>query len=253
MAVDTAPDLPWDAYRKAPRAYFSTLDRTTALSRAGAQLGVSNARDLDFGAATRLDVFGHYRFGRYGVFAQFSQTQLAAGNKTTLAGRLGTIIAGTYHRALGPATLSTNGGLIMAVGNTDAAGSVASYVGAQQRPTDTALAIPAPFGVRSGASLTSSRPRYLVQLDTGIDWLFGGDENGLDPIARANVGIGFGTRSTMLTAEVDNAIDLLGRHAHLHAVAVGATLAYPMISMSASVALSYAGTMSFLGTVGHDL
>ena len=250
--VDLGPET-WEQDRTAPRPYFSTLDRTTAPARAGAQVGVSDAKDLGFGAATRLDVFGHYRIGRYGVFAQLSETRLAVQGDMTLGGRRAAILAGTYHRVLGPATLSTNGGFIAAIGNVDAAGLVASNAGAEQRPADAALAIPAPFAVRSGASLTASRGPLLVQVDAGLDWLLGGDEHGLDAVGRANVGVGLGSRSTMLTAELDNAFRLSGSQTQFHALALGGTITFPMVWISGSLVFSYAGTTSFLGSVGHDL
>jgi hypothetical protein len=250
--VEAGPDTSWEASRTAPRPYFSTLDRTTAPARAGAQLGVSDTKDFDFGAATRLDLFGHYRIGRYGVFAQLSETLLAVPNGMSLAGRRMAIVAGTYHYAIGPATVSANGGIIAPLGNTDAAGSVASYAGAQQRPADAAFAIPAPFGVRSGASLTASRGHFLVQADAGIDWLLGADQHRFDALGRANVGVGFGTRSTMLTAELDNALSLSGQQ-RLHALAFGGTVLYSTVWISASLVFSYDGTTSFLGSVGRDL
>ena len=251
--VELGPEVALDDERTAPRPYFSTLDRTTFPARAGAQVGVGDAKDLGFGAAMRLDVFAHYRTGNYGVFAQLTETQLAVTNAMTLGGRRAAILAGTYHRALGPATLSATGGLIAAIGNADVAGSVASYAGAEQRPADAAIAIPAPFALRSAASLTARRGPFVVQADAGIDWLLAGDEHGLDALARANFGIGFGSRSTLLTAELDNSLHVSGSQAHLHALALGGTLAYPMVWISASLAFSFAGTTSFLASVGHDL
>lgn len=251
--VDTEAETPWETQRQAPRPYFSTLNRTTAPARVGTQVGVSNAKDLHFGAATRLDVFGHYRLGRYGVFAQLSETRLAVEDDMTLAGRRTGILAGTYHLALGAATLSANAGFIVPLGNDDPAGSVASYAGAEQRPTDAAFAIPAPFAVRSGASITASRGIFLLQADAGLDWLLGGDEAGLDALGRANIGLGLGNRSTMLTAELDNAVHLSGQHTRFHALALGGTLRYPAVWVSASLVFSFAGTTSFLGSVGHDL
>jgi hypothetical protein len=251
--VDTGPDMPGDEYRTALRPYFSTLDRTTAPARAGAQVGVGDAKDLGFGAATRLDVFAHYRIGRFGVFAQLSETQLALQNDMTLAGRRAAILAGTYHRELGPMTLSTTGGFIAAIGNADAAGSVASYAGAEQRPADAAVAIPAPFALRTSASLTAARGPFIVQADGGLDWALGGDQHGFDVLARANVGVGFGSRQTMLTAELDNSLDLSGSQAEFHALALGGTLTFPVLWVSASLVFSFAGNTSFLGSVGHDL
>lgn len=249
--VDTGPDP--DDDRTAPRAYFSTLDRTTALARAGAQVGVSDAKDLGFGAAVRLDVFGHYRIGAYGVFAQLTETHLALQNDMTLAGRRAAIVAGTYHRAIGPTTLSTTAGFIASIGNADAAGSVAGYAGAEQRPADAAIAMPAPFAVRSAASLTAAHGPFVAQVDAGIDWLLGGDDHGFDPLGRANVGVGIGSRSTLLTAELDNSIHLSGSQTQFHALALGGTIAFPAVWISASLVFSFAGTTSFLGSVGHDL
>jgi hypothetical protein len=253
MKVDVGSELPWDEYRKAPRAYFSTLDRTTASARAGAQLGVSDAKELGFGAATRLDLFGHYRVGRFGVFAEFSETHLALENDMTLWGRRGAILQGTYHHPIGPAMLSTNGGFVIPLGNPDVAGSVASHAGAEQRPAELALAIPSLFGLRSGASLTASRGHFLVQVDAGFDWMMGGNERGLDVLGRANIGVGFGSRASMLTAELNNVFRLSSQHPDLHALAVGGTVSLPIMWMSASLVFSEAGTTSFLGTVGRDL
>jgi hypothetical protein len=251
--VDTGPDVPFEVARVAPRAYFSTLDRTTSPARTGAQLGVGDAKDLGFGAATRLDVFGHYRFGHYGAFAQLSETRLALQHDMTLGGRRAVIVAGTYHHALGPAMLSANGGFIASLGNTDAAGSIASYAGAQQRPSDAAIAVPAPFGLRSGASITTGLGPFVTQADAGIDWLLGGDDQGFDPLGRANIGVGFGSRSTMLTAELDNAIHLSGSGSDFHAVALGGTIAFSAVWISASLAFSFASTTSVLASVGYDL
>ncbi len=244
---------PYEEHRARPRPYFSTLDRTTAPARAGAQIGVSDAKDLDFGAATRLDVFGHYRIDRYGVFAQLSETRLEIPDGMTLAGRRAATFAGTYHRELGPAALSASGGFIAPIGNTDPAGSVASLVGAEQRPADAAGAIPAPLALRSSASLNAWRGLFLLQVDAGLDWLLGGDDHAFDVLGRANVGVGFGTHSTMLTAELNNSIPLTGVRARLHAVALGGTVVYRALWISASLAFSDAGTTSFLGSVGHDL
>ena len=51
--VELEPELPGEAYRTAPRPYFSTLDRTTAPARAGAQLGVGDAKDSSTSAQRR--------------------------------------------------------------------------------------------------------------------------------------------------------------------------------------------------------
>jgi hypothetical protein len=171
----------------------------------------------------------------------------------TLGGRRTALFAGTHHVVLGAATLSTNAGFIVPLGNTDVAGSVASYAGAEQRPTDAAFAIPAPFAVRSGASIVASRGAFLVQADAGIDCLFGGDQHAIDAVGRANVGVAFGTRSTMLTAELDNALHVAGEGGRMHALGLGGTVALPMVWVSASLVFSYAGTTSFLGTVSRDL
>jgi len=253
-AVDSGPEPAWETYL-APRPYFSTLDRTTAPGRVGTQVGVGDATDLGFGAATRLDVFGHYRIGPYGVFGQLSETHLALQNDMTLGGRRAATVAGTYHHALGAATLSMNGGFIAVVGNADAAGSIASYAGAEQRPADAAVAISAPLALRSGASLTASSGLALVQLDAGVDWLLGGDERGVDPLARANIGIGIGldSPSAMLTFEFDNSIRVLDSQTQFHAFALGGTIALSKVWFTTGLVLADGWTTSVLGSVGHDL
>ncbi len=248
--VDTEAE--WSNVRTAPRAYFSTLDRTTGPARAGAQLGVGSAGDLGFGAATRLDVFGHYRIDRYGVFAQLSEARLAVSDDMTLAGRLMTTLAGTYHRTLAFATLSATGGLIVPLGNVDPAGTVASYAGAVQRPSDAAFAVPAPLTLRSAASLTATRGPFVLQADAGLDVPLAADQHAVDVLGRANVGIGFGTLSTILTAELDNTLRVSDARS-FHALALGGTIAYPALWVSASLAFSFTGTTSFLGSVGRDL
>jgi hypothetical protein len=249
--VEVEPDVPW-APDKHLRPYFSTMDRTTAPARAGAQLGVGEAKDLGFGATTRFDVFGHYRIGTYGLFAQLTETRLALPGDMTLGGRRTATVAGTYHRRLGPGTLSTTGGLLASVGNADAPGLVASAAGIDLRATDAAFAMPAPFGVRSGASYVAARGPFLVQADAGIDWLFGGDEHGFDPLGHANLGIGFGSHTTMVTAELANALRFTGTQSY-ETVALGGTLVYASVWITASLGFSFSGTTSFLGSVGYDL
>jgi|GEM_PF-3221983 len=252
-SVNVEADTAWEDERKRPRPYFSMLDRTTAPARAGAQIGVSNTKELGFGATTRVDVFGHYRVGAYGVFAQLSETFLAVSDDMTLSGRRAAVVAGTHHLPVGPATLSLNAGFIVPLGNVDGAGSVASYAGAEQRPSDAAAAIPAPLSLRSGASLTASRGIVLVQVDAGIDWLLGADERGFDPLGRANIGVGLGSRSTMLTAELANTLHLAGSHDRLQALALGGTLVFPILWVTTSLVFSDSGSISFLGSVGRDL
>ncbi len=238
--------------RRAPRPYFSTLDRTPGPPRAGAQVGVSDADGLDFGAATRVDVFGHYRVGAYGAFAQISETRLSVPDMT-LAGRQTLVLAGTYDRAFAIGTVSATGGIITPFGNTDTEGFFAGSAGARQRPSDVALSIPAPFGVRTAASLTMNRGLFVVQADAGIDWMLGADGRGFDPLGRANLGVGLGTRSTIVTAELSNLVRIGGGSEHLHSLALGGTIAMRIVWVSASLAFSDHGTTSFLGSVGHDL
>lgn len=242
-----------DSRRRAPRPYFSTLDRTAGPARAAAQIGVSDAEGLEFGAATRVDVFGHYRFGAYGAFAQVSETRLSVPEEMTFAGRQTLVLAGTYMRALPVGTLSATGGIISALGNTDIEGFFASSAGAKQRPSDLALSVPAPFGVRSSASLTMTRGLFVVQADTGIDWMLGAPGRGFDPLAHASLGVGLGTRSTILTAELSNLLRIGSGAEHVHALALGGSIALPVLWVSASLAFSDRGTTSFLGSVGHDL
>lgn len=250
--VELDDEMPGEGDRSAPRPYFSIVDRTTAPARAGAQVGVSNAQEHGFGATKRVDVYGHYRTGPYGVFAQVSETRLSLEDEMSLAGRVTTVVAGTYHRPLGFATLSTNAGFITPLGDVDATASVASYMGAKQRPADAAFSVPAPFTLRSGASLTASQGRAVVQVDAGLDAPLGAAERGVDLLGRANIGVGIGSRSTLLTAELDNTLHLAGAHEWLHALAVGGTVSYPIVWISASLVFA-PDTITFLGTVGRDL
>jgi len=251
VEVEEEPDTPLVQTQRV-RPYFSTMDRTTAPARAGAQLGIGEAKDLAFGAATRFDAFGHYRLGNYGVFAQLTETRLALPGDMTLGGRRTATVAGTYHRRLGRGMLSAAGGVLASVGNADDRGLIASAAGIDQRATDAAFAMPAPFGVRSSASYVASRGPFLVQADAGIDWLLGGDEQGFDPLGHANVGIGFGSHSTMVTAELANALRFTGTES-FETVALGGTIVYSSAWLTASLVFSFAGTTSFLGSVGYDL
>ncbi len=251
--VEVTPEVRFEAAKTAPRPYFSLLDRTTAPARAGAQLGVGDAQDLGFGATSRVDLFAHYRIRDYGVFAQLSETRLGLQNEKTLGGRRTAILAGTYHVESGAMALATTGGLIASLGNADASGAVASYAGAEQRPSDAAMAIPAPLGVRSAASLTATYEPLVVQIDAGIDWLLGGDEQRYDALGRTNIGIGLGSRTAMLTAEFANSVRLTGAHTQLHALALGASCSFPVLWVSGSLVFSDSGATSTLISVGRDL
>jgi len=251
--VEVGPAARFEAGKTAPRPYFSLVDRTTAPARAGAQVGIGDAQDLGFGAATRVDLFGHYRVGDYGVFAQLSETRLGLQNDMTLGGRRTAILAGTYHLESGPMVLSTTGGLIASLGNADASGSVASYAGAEQRPSDAAMAIPAPLGIRSAASLTTTYEPLVLQIDAGVDWLLAGDQESFDALGRTNIGVGLGSRTAMLTAEFTNSIRLTGAHTQLHALALGASFSFPVLWISGSLVFADSGSTSILTSVGHDL
>lgn len=240
--------------RHAPLPYFSTVDRTATLARAGVQVGVGDAAGLDFGSAVRVDVFTHYRLAHYGVFAQVSETRLSVAGGMTLAGRRTLELAGTYHRGLGRlGTLSTHAGLLTPIAHDDSPGLLASSAGAAQRPTDAVGAVASASAVRTGASLSWGRGLVVAQADVGIDWMLGASDHAFDALTRANVAVGLGTRATLLTLEFDNAMRLSDPAHRLHAVGVGATIAFPVLWISTCLSFAQTGTTSFMTSVGHDL
>ncbi|MEO7094463.1 MAG: hypothetical protein ABI175_14505, partial [Polyangiales bacterium] len=251
--VKPAPVPAWWARSREPLPYFSNLDRTS-IARGGVQLGVGDAGMLPFGSVARLDAFGHYRFSKLGIYAQVSQTQLQLPTGTWLSGRRSLELGGTYLRKVAPlGNLSTRVGLLVPTGNDDSEGFLASSAGAAQRPSDAAGSVPSSVALRTGTSLTRITERLVLQVDLGVDWLFGSDERGFDAMVRANGGVGFGTRTAILTFELDNSVRLSDTSQRLHSIGLGGTVSFARFWLSACVSLAQTGHTSFSTSVGHDL
>lgn len=239
---------------------FTTMDRTT-VSRAGVQVGVGSVGDLDFGAATRVDLYGHYRRGDIGGFVQVSETHVEAtymaapfqmAPTATLSGRRTLELGATYHRALRRVgALSARAGLLLPIANDDAAGFVASAAGAAQRPTDAAAAVPSALTLRTGGSILRSRGILVVQVDLGLDWMLGGDEHAFDGLVRGSVGVGIGNRRSTLLVEAGSTAKLSDPGERLQVIALGGALTFGSFALSAS--LVFGADMALVTTVGRDL
>lgn len=252
--VEPAPIPVWAMRSREPQAYFSNLDRTSSLSRAGVQLGVGDAGMLDFGSVARFDAFGHYRFSKLGVYAQHSQTQLQLPNGMWLSGRRSLEVGGTYLRKLARiGDLSTRVGLLVPTGHDNSDGFLASSAGAAQRPSDAAGSIPSSIALRTGSSLTRISERMVLQVDLGIDWVFGSNDHGFDAMVRANGGVGFGSRTAIVTFELDNSVRLSDTAQRLHSIGIGGTVSVAQFWLSACVSLAQTGHTSISTSVGHDL
>lgn len=248
--VDTHAPATWLARSIAPVPAFATLDRTT-LPRGGVQLGIGGADHVDFGSVVRLDAFGVYRFSRFGVYGQISQTQLDA-PMSSLSGRRTLELGGTARHEISAGAFTGRAGLLVPVGNDDTAGFVASTAGVAQRPTDAATSFASSAAARTSASFVRMGERSVLQVDAGIDWLFGTEARPLDLLARANAGVGLGTRRAMLTIELSNTLRV-SELTRMHAIGLCGTLAFTRVWLTAGASITQAGDTSLLTSVGYDL
>lgn len=244
----------WARLDRTPQPYFSNLDRTSSLARLGLQVGVGDGTEVDFGSVIRLDAFLHYRFAKFGVYAQVSQSRLELPSGMDLSGHGSFELGGTYPRRLGTlGELSTRLGVLVPTGKDDSGTFLASAAGAAQRPADAAASIPSALAVRTGTSFTRTRDRLVLQVDAGIDWLLSTDERGFDALARINGGIGFGSRTGIVTFELDNSIRLGDPSKRLHALGLGGTVSLSRFWLSGCLSIAQTGDTSFSTSVGHDL
>ena len=252
--VEAGPLPPWITQSRAPVPSFSTLDRITGPARAGVQLGVGSAPGLELGAVSRLDVFGHYRTGRVGVHGQLSGTLVQLPGAMRLTGRQTLEAGGSYRREVRTLdTLTGRAGLLVPVAQDDTRGFIASTAGAAQRASDAATAFPSSIAVRTSTSLTRVRDRVVLQADLGVDWLLGGEDGAFDALVRAGGGVGFGSRRALLTFEASSAVRASDPGRRIIAAAVGRTLAFARVWVTAGVSITQDGTPAILTTVGHDL
>jgi hypothetical protein len=230
-----------------PAPYFATLDRTTSLSRAGLQLGFGDNY-------MRSELFGNYRLGRYGFYAQASQTLAEVMDAGRLSGRRTLDAGGTLHLELESiGTLSARGGLLVPIGNDDTNGFIASSMGTFERPTDAAASVPATAALRTSASLTRGSRRFVVQADAGVDWLLGGRDHAFDAMLRANAAAGVGVKSLLFSVELSNAVRVSDPSMRVHTIGLGGTLWLDHAWLSSVFTQSFDGHSAFTGVVGYEL
>lgn len=252
--VEAAPVPAWAVRSVLPLPYFSNLDRTSALARGGMQLGVGDSADVSFGSVARFDAFANYRFSKLGVYGQLTQTQLELPSGMWLNGRRSLELGGTYlHTLRRIGDLSTRVGILVPTGNDDLDGFLASSAGAALRPSDAAASIPSSVALRTGSSFTRIRERVVLQADLGVDWLFGSDARGFDALLRANAGVGFGTRTAIVSFELDNTVSLSDATRRLHSLGLGGTVTFAQFWLSACASITPTGATALNTSVGHDL
>lgn len=251
---EKVPQPPFHLSSDPPAPFFASLDRTTSLNRLGVQVGFSGANEMPFGSVSRIELFGNYRFSRVGVYGQISQPSLTPDHGPTLAGRRTVEVGSTYHSSLERiGGLTLRGGLVLPIGNDDADGYLAGTAASFQRPTDAVTSFPSSFALRSGASITHSRQRFVVQGDAGVDWLMAGESRPLDALLRANGGIGYGVRSGMLSLELTNTIRITEPSRRLHAIGAGGTFWINHMWITGLVSRSFDGHTALTGAMGYEL
>lgn len=237
-----------------PVPWFSSIDRTTALDRAGVQLGFGGPAALSFGSVRRLEVFGNYSSGTFGGYGQFSQTSLETMSGVVFDGRRTLEAGGTIHVPLLPlGTTVGRLGVAIPIGNDDGNGFVASTAGSFQRPVDAATSIPSAVAVRTSANWTHVIKRFVFQGDAGVDWLLGGEPRAFDALARANVGLGFGSRSRLLSVELTNTVPVVAVDRWLLGVDLAGAWRIEGFWISAALSYSVFGDTAFTTAVGYEL
>ena len=201
---------------------FASLDRTTASSRFGVQLGTGGSA-AEGSTAERATLFGHYLLGSYGAFVQLDTSRLRT-MTDTIPGRSTLELAATHHRAVAGGELSPRLGVVVPVANDDQAGHEAAAASSFQRPSDAVLSLPSTVAVRTAVSWSRAAHHWVLQGDGGIDWAAGGAGATLRPFGRANAAAGIGTRSAMATIELSNAVRLDAPSQRVHGLGVGGTL-----------------------------
>jgi hypothetical protein len=211
-------DLPARVDDGPPQPYFTSLDRTTSVTRVGVHAGRGGS-SIEQVWAERASVFGNYRIGPASAYAQFDASRLRDAY-ASVAGRTTLELGGGYHLRLGRGMLSGRVGVLAPIDHDDLLGSMVTAASAFQRPTDSVSAMASTVAIRTGASWTRSFRRQVVQLDSGVDWAAGGTED-LRPLGRANAAIGIGDRSLIGTLELSNAVRLDDPGKSMHALGVG--------------------------------
>lgn len=235
-----------------PAPLFANLDRANSLDRVGMQVGFSDAGQMGVGAVTRIDAFGNYRFSRFGVYGQFSQTSRDAASGPDLTGRRTLEGGATFHRPLPIGGLVLRAGAVVPITNDDPDGFLAASAAAFQRPADAVTSFPASLALRTGATLTRGRQYFVLQGDTGIDWI-AGSANGFDALARLNLGVGVGIRSLMLSAELANTVRITDPSRRMHGVGMSSTVWVNKTWLMVSMLFASEGHTTLSGAVGYEL
>lgn len=237
-----------------PRPYFTSLDRTTSLTRFGLQLGLGGGSDeVDFGESRRAEVFGNYRVASYGVYAQLTGSMLELDSGNPVDGRRTLEVGGTHNRRALAGTLTPRLGLLVPVGADDVDGFLSAATSSFQRPTDAAGATTSTLAVRSGASWTRSIRRLAFQADAGFDWLAGGAGVPFDALARVNAGVGFGSRNAMLSLELSNTVRLSDPSERIHALGLGGTIWIGRVWLTTFASRGSESQSAITGAVGYGL
>ncbi len=246
--------------REKPIPWFASLDRTTALTRVGVGLGVGAPAGLGFGAAKRFEAYANIALDDlgFGVYGQLSQTSLQARSlsfpERMYSGRRTLDVGGTRRLPvdLGDTTTARLG-MILPLANDTSDGFVAGTTGAFQRPADAAVSVPSTVTLRTSASLTRRHKRFVVQADAGFDWLLGGEPSAFDALGRLNFGVGFGSRTSILTVEVSNTAALSDAERRLHAAGIGGAIQYSGFWLSGILSYCIDGGVAFTTAVGNEM
>lgn len=158
--------------------------------RIGAQFGFGGGGDL---AVMRFDAFANYEISELDVYGHLTQRWVNAVGGTYLIGKTALELGGTHHRVVGETPVAFRLGFMLPVLDDTSDGFVAAAGGTIARPSDVVFSIRSSTALRASASATYRRQRLIVQGDAGIDVAFlpGSD---IKPLARADAGVGFGTR-----------------------------------------------------------
>lgn len=171
---------------------FATLDRTDARSHAdvGMSMAFFDGQDPDFN--TRLDLYGQYVTPTgAGGYASLPISYLSDNDESETA--LGNLeLGGIYNIDRGSTQIVLRGGLALATADESFEGVITNLVAVQARLTDLVGISPNTTWMRVAGSPIHRSGNLFVRGDFGFDVAIdepsGAD---VDPIVRANLGVGF--------------------------------------------------------------
>ena len=246
VVAPTRPEGEFDQLDPTPLLFFSALDHAASPNRAGVDFGLGDVR--------RLDVFATYARGRNGVYGQLLETDVTDTSQMHLDGRRTLDLGGTRRFTLAAiGDLLARAGVVFPVAHDDEQGFYASSAGANVNPTDAATSFPSTFALRTSASLTRTRHFLVLQGDAGIDWIVGDDDRPIDPLLRANAGIGIGLRSAVASVQLSSAMLAADPSRALGAVAFAVTLTLAGVWVTGAASESTRGSGQLSLGVGYAL